>query len=110
MNWRVVLCIYEDNGVFLFDESQVAAAVDHLAESMKKTVGKIDMKAVIGKQSNLMLHFLNNCGGMKTEEFSVDLEMWDAEREEYFLLSIVLKINGQLAENSIILKSCDNGA
>ena len=53
MNWRVVLIIYEDNGVFLFDESQFTAAVEDLDASMKKTVENKDMKAVIGKQSNL---------------------------------------------------------
>ena len=75
MNWRVVLIIYEDNGVFLFDESQFTAAVDDIAASMKNTAENMDMKAVIGKQSNLMLHFLNNCGGEISKEFSVDLEM-----------------------------------
>ena len=80
------------------EESQFTAAVDDLAASMKKTVKNMDMTAVIGKQSNLMLNFLNNCGGMKSNEFSVDLEMWDAERQEYFSSSIVLKINEQLTE------------
>ena len=55
MNWRVVLIIYEDNDVFLFDESQFTAAVEDLDASMKKTVENKDMKAVIGKQSNLTL-------------------------------------------------------
>ena len=55
MNWRVVLIIYEDNDVFLFDESQFTTAVEDLDASMKKTVENKDMKAVIGKQSNLTL-------------------------------------------------------
>ena len=56
MNWRVVVVIYgDDDGVFLFDESQFTAAVEDLDASMKKTVEKKDMKAVIGKQSNLTI-------------------------------------------------------
>jgi hypothetical protein len=89
---KVVLIMYEDNGVFLIDESQFTAAVDDLAARMKKTVENMDMKALIRKQSNMMLHFLNSCEGEKSKEFSVDLEMEDAEREN-FSLSIVLKLN-----------------
>ena len=50
--WRREEIIYEDNDVFLFDESQFTAAVEDLDASMKKTEENKDMKAVIGKQSN----------------------------------------------------------
>lgn len=38
LNWKIVLVIYENNGVFLFDESQYAAAVDDILKSMKEMV------------------------------------------------------------------------
>lgn len=72
LNWKVVFIIYENNRVFLFDESQYAAAVDDVLKSMKETVEIMEIKEVIEKQSNMVLNFINIAN-----DFSVDLEMWD---------------------------------
>ena len=84
LNWIVVFIISENNGVFLFEESQYAAAVDDVSESMKETVETMEIKEVIVKQSNMMLNFMNI-----TNDCSVDLEMWDTVRLKYFPLSVL---------------------
>ena len=62
-NWRVVSVIYEDDGVFRFDESQFTAAVEDLGASMKKTLkNKSDCKTVKGEK------MLN---GSKIRSFSI---------------------------------------
>jgi hypothetical protein len=90
---KVVLIIYEDNGVLLFDESQFTAVVDDLEANMKKNGENIDdLKGLIRRQSSIMFPTLNI-----SKEVSIDLEMCGKGREKSFKLSIVLKLNSSIS-------------
>jgi hypothetical protein len=102
MNWKIVFIIYKDNGIFIFDESQFTAAIDDLTINIKKTIENIDIKTMIGKQSHLMLHFLNNCGEEKCEEMTADLELWNTEQQKDFSISVVLMSNEQCLDRKKI--------
>jgi hypothetical protein len=75
----------------------LTAVVDDLEANMKKNGDNTDdLKGLIRRQLEIMFPILKI-----SKEISVDLDFWEEGREKNFKLSIVLKLNEQLTENSI---------